>query len=236
MRTDGPALPGSDGEHRLQEQWDATERAATFYQRQVLDHLNEAMQEFIARQELLFISTADSRGDCDSSFRAGEPGFVQVLDSRTLVYPELRGNGVYASLGNISENPHVGLLFIDFFTDMIGLHVNGGARIVEHEALLADERVTVALLESLTRLGGRRPERWVEVSVHEAYIHCSKHIPRLAKLDKQMDWGTDDAKRKGGDYFGVTAERQRAEDSPMRSGDPAPGPTGAIGGSLSSTP
>ncbi|MGQ0625984.1 MAG: pyridoxamine 5'-phosphate oxidase family protein [Sporichthyaceae bacterium] len=207
MRTDGPALPGSDGEHRLQEQWDALERAGAFYERQVLDHLNAAMREFIARQEMLFISTADARGDCDSSFRAGEPGFVQVLDERTLLYPELRGNGVYASLGNISENAHVGLLFIDFFTDMIGLHVNGAAAIIEHESLLADERTTVSLLESLTRLGGRRPERWVEVSVHEAYIHCSKHIPRLAKLDKAVDWGTDDAKRKGGDYFGVTAQR-----------------------------
>lgn len=204
---DAGPLPGSDGEHRMQRRWDSADRARIFYDRQVLDHLNPTMREFVARQEMVFVATADARGECDSSFRAGEPGFVQVLDERTLVYPELRGNGVYASLGNITENGHVGLLFVDFFDDVIGLHVNGAAAVLEHEDLLADERVTVPLLESLTRSGGRRPERWVQVSVHEAYIHCSKHIPLLARMDKQVNWGTDDMKRKGGDYFGVAATR-----------------------------
>jgi predicted pyridoxine 5'-phosphate oxidase superfamily flavin-nucleotide-binding protein len=200
-------LPGSGGEHRLQEQWDSTDRARTFYDRQVLDHLNPVMQEFLARQQMMFVSTTDARGQCDCSFRAGEPGFVTVLDERTLVYPELRGNGVYATLGNLAENPHIGLLFVDFFADLVGLHINGEAAVVEHEELLADELVTVSLLQMLTRQGGRRPERWVCVRVHEAYIHCSKHIPLLARLDKQVDWGTDDMKRKGGDYFGVGAQR-----------------------------
>ncbi|HEX3612807.1 MAG TPA: pyridoxamine 5'-phosphate oxidase family protein [Sporichthyaceae bacterium] len=201
-------LPGSDGEHRMQEEWDSVDRAQTFYDRQVLDHLNDRMQEFLARQQMMFVSTADSRGECDCSFRAGEPGFVTPLDERTIVFPDLRGNGVYASLGNISENPHIGLLFVDFFTDLIGLHVNGAATAMAHEELLADERVTIPLLEMLTRTGGRRPERWVVVDIHEAYIHCSKHIPLLARLDKQVEWGTDDVKRKGGDYFGVTAARE----------------------------
>lgn len=200
---DNPNLPGSDGEHAVQERWDAVDRARTFYDRQMLDHLNEHMCEFLARQEMVFVATADARGECDNSFRAGEPGFVVPLDPKTLVYPELRGNGVYATLGNLTENPHIALMFVDFFDDLVGLHVNGTASVVEHEHLLADERVTVPLLEMLTRQGGRRPERWVVVSVEEAYIHCSKHIPRLAKLDRQVDWGTDDAKRKGGDYFGV---------------------------------
>jgi predicted pyridoxine 5'-phosphate oxidase superfamily flavin-nucleotide-binding protein len=212
---DNPILPGSDGEHDVQERWDAVDRARTFYDRQMLDHLNEHMCEFLARQEMVFVATADARGECDNSFRAGEPGFVVPLDSKTLVYPELRGNGVYATLGNLAENPHIALMFVDFFEDLIGLHVNGKASVVEHERLLADERVTVPLLEVLTRQGGRRPERWVAVHVEEAYIHCSKHIPRLAKLDRQVDWGTDDAKRKGGDYFGVSETKGL--------GAPAPG-------------
>lgn len=200
-------LPGSDGEHHLQEQWDSADRARAFYDRQVLDHLNPQMQEFLGRQQMMFVSTADARGECDCSFRAGEPGFVTVLDPQTLLYPELRGNGVYASLGNLAENPHIGLLFVDFFHDLVGLHINGAATVLDHEELLVDERTTVPLLEMLTRQGGRRPERWVSVRVHEAYIHCSKHIPLLAQLDKQVEWGTDDVKRKGGDYFGVGAQR-----------------------------
>lgn len=201
-------LPGSEGEHTLQQRLGSTDRAQSFYDRQVLDHLNPRMQEFITRQEMVFVSTSDGRGECDCSFRAGEPGFVQVLDDRTVVYPEYRGNGVYASLGNITENAHIGLLFVDFFREVIGLHVNGAARLVEHEELLADARITPRVLEELDRVGARRAERWVQVTVHEAYIHCSKHIPLLAKMDKQIHWGTDDYKRKGGDFFGVTADRR----------------------------
>jgi predicted pyridoxine 5'-phosphate oxidase superfamily flavin-nucleotide-binding protein len=209
-------LPGSDGEHRVQEEWDAVERASAFYDKQVLDFLNPAMQEFVARQEMMFVSTSDARGECDCTFRAGEPGFVAVLDERTLVYPELRGNGVYASLGNLTENAHIGLLFVDFFRDIVGLHVNGGASIVDHEELLADPRTPIRILEELTNRRGRRAERWVQVHVHEAYIHCSKHIPMLAKLDKRVDWGTDDVKRKGGDFFDVAASKQGID--PSRSG------------------
>ncbi|MGQ0844791.1 MAG: pyridoxamine 5'-phosphate oxidase family protein [Sporichthyaceae bacterium] len=208
MSDEQKLLPGCAGEHEMQEKWDSVDRARGFYDRQVLDHLNPTMIAFLARQQMMFVSTADAKGECDCSFRAGEPGFVVALDSTHLVYPELRGNGVYASLGNIAENPHIGLLFVDFFADLVGLHVNGAASVLEHEELLADPRVTLELLEALTRQGGRRPERWVVVEVHEAYIHCSKHIPLLARLDKQLDWGTDDAKRKGGDYFGVTAARE----------------------------
>src|SRR5258706_9655103 len=88
---DAPVLPGSDGEHRMQEQWDSVDRAGGFYERQVLDHLNEKMREFLARQQMMFVSTADARGECDCSFRAGEPGFVTPLDSRPTGHPELRG-------------------------------------------------------------------------------------------------------------------------------------------------
>jgi hypothetical protein len=56
-----------------------------------------------------------------------------VLDEHTIAYPEFRGNGMKSSMGNISENPHVGLMFIDFGTDRIGLHVNGSARVIEHD-------------------------------------------------------------------------------------------------------
>jgi uncharacterized protein len=200
-------LPGSTGEHLLQQRFGSAQRARSFYDRQVLDHLNAGMQQFVQRQEMVFVATSDARGECDCSFRAGEPGFVQVLDDRTLVYPEYRGNGVYASLGNLWENAHVGLLFIDFFRDVIGLHVNGEVELVENDRLLADERVTPRILDELATTGPRRPERWVQVSVHEAYIHCSKHIPLLAKLDKRIHWGTDDFKRKGGDFFGVARDR-----------------------------
>ncbi len=53
-----------------------------------------------------------------------------------------------------------------------------------------------------------RAERWVRITVEEAYIHCSKHIPLLKRLDKDMHWGIDDVQFKGGDYFKAKASKQ----------------------------
>jgi NAD(P)H-nitrite reductase large subunit/predicted pyridoxine 5'-phosphate oxidase superfamily flavin-nucleotide-binding protein len=204
-------LPGSEGEHELQARYGKSLQALAFYKHRVLEHLNREMREFIARRELMFVGTADRNGNADASLRAGHPNFVKVLDDRTLAYPEFRGNGVMSSMGNISENPHVGLMFVDFGQDRIGLHVNGSARIVEHAEFvrLLEARSAAAILHSdamLADLVGKDPgnlERWVIVSVDEAYMHCSKHIPLMQKVEQQVNWGTDDARAKGGDYFGV---------------------------------
>ena len=205
-----PAHPGSAGEHLLQNAYGTDDRADRFYRDQVLDHLNQDMVEFVGRMEMAFIGTADAGGECDSSFRAGAPGFLHVLDERRIAYPEYRGNGVMASLGNISENPHVGLLMIDFVRDLVGLHVNGRARIVEDADLRLEHPALPAADES-----GRTPERWVVVHVEETYIHCRKHIPRMQPVSRERDWGTDDVRRKGGDYFGVRA-RQNAPAAGLR--------------------
>ncbi|MFG2874146.1 pyridoxamine 5'-phosphate oxidase family protein [Streptomyces sp. NPDC048337] len=196
--------PGSDGEHMVQQRMGTTERADKFYAEQVLDRLNTRMREFVARQEMFFLATADRHGECDNTFRAGPPGFLHVLDELTLAYPEYRGNGVQASLGNIEENPHVGILMMDFLRDRIGLHVNGRARVVADEEM---RRARPGL--AVDPVPGRRARVWVEVSVEEAYIHCAKHIPHLQKVPLHgagRAWGTDDFRRKGGDFFAAAAE------------------------------
>ncbi|MFF1510998.1 pyridoxamine 5'-phosphate oxidase family protein [Streptomyces sp. NPDC058326] len=180
------------------------ERADRFYGDQVLDRLNPRMREFVARQEMFFLATADRHGECDNTFRAGPPGFLHVLDDLTLAYPEYRGNGVHASLGNIEENPHVGILMVDFLRDRIGLHVNGRARVVADDEM---RRAHSGL--AVDPVPGRRALVWVEVAVEEAYIHCAKHIPHFQKVPRHgsgRQWGTDDFKRKGGDFFGAASE------------------------------
>ena len=169
------------------------------------------MVEFVHRMEMVFIATADAGGGCDASLRAGSPGFLRVLDDRTLAYPEYRGNGVMASLGNLSENPHIGLLMIDFVEDLIGLHVNGRAHVLDTETFATRYPGHGEQAE------GRRVERWVVVDVVEAYIHCRKHIPRMQRLPQKRAWGTDDPARKGGDYF-----RARTPAAPPAGAIPAP--------------
>jgi uncharacterized protein len=202
----GPPQPAARGEHILQQRYGTVERARQFYDNQMSDQLTPSMIEFIGRMEMAFIATSDAAGDCDCSFRAGQPGFLRVLDERTIAYPEFRGNGVMASLGNILENPHVGMLMIDFTHDLIGLHVNGDAEIV-----------TPAYVEDLDQdmpeqgtSPGTRPIQWVLVRVSEAFVHCSKHIPKLLPQSRVRHWGTDNPRHKGGDYFGVAAGRNRA--------------------------
>jgi len=196
-------LPGSAGEHLLQAAYGTAARADRFYADQVLDHLNPKMTEFVGRMDMAFVATADANGECDCSLRTGPPGFIEVLDDRTLAYPEYRGNGVLASLGNISENPRIGVLLVDFVTDLIGLHVNGNASIVE-DAVLRGEHPALPVDDER----GRTPERWVLVNVVEAYIHCRKHIPRLMPVDRARRWGTDDPLPKGGDYFEARTSKQ----------------------------
>ncbi len=197
-------LPGSEGEHYLQSKYGTTQRALRFYDKQVLNYLSPVMKDFIARQEVLFIATSDKHGDCDCSFRFGKPGFVRVLNDNYLVYPEYRGNGVLASQGNISENPHIGMIFVDFFVSTVGLHVNGKAKIVEHDDLLKFRKeLPKDVIEEINTEGKHRPERWIMVEIEEAYIHCSKHIPLLKKAEKDISWGTDDDSLKRSDFFAL---------------------------------
>ena len=224
-------VPGSSGEHELQERLGTFKRAAAFYDKQMLDHLNPLMREFVGRQQMVFVATTDGDGGCDCSFRSGPPGFMRVLDERTVMYPEFRGNGVMATMGNLVTNPYIGLLFVDFFESTVGLHVNGRARIVEDGAVRAFESV-------LERLAGgplrdpdadalRTPERWVVIEVEEAYIHCSKNIPLLARLDKGAA-RAEGVEIGSGDFFAAKNDPRPWSDAvppaPAAAPEPVPDP------------
>jgi predicted pyridoxine 5'-phosphate oxidase superfamily flavin-nucleotide-binding protein len=91
---------------------------------------------FIERSPMFFLATADAEGRPDCSYKGGMPGFVRVLDDRTLAFPDYDGNGMYRSCGNLLVNPSVGLLFIDF-ENGLRIRVNGEASIDEDDPLLA---------------------------------------------------------------------------------------------------
>jgi len=204
-RNDHRRQPGSAGERILQEKYGTTQRAQQFYGSQVTGWLTPVMQQFIQRMEMAFIATSDSSGECDCSFRAGPAGFIRVLDDHTIAYPEYRGNGVLASLGNVLQNPHIGIFLADFTHDLIGLHVNGDARIVTPARM---QELDLDLPEAGP--SGRRPVQWVLVHVTEAYVHCSKHIPKMIPQSRVRHWGTDKPRHKGSDYFGTAAGKAAA--------------------------
>ena len=135
---------------------------------------------FISLSPFLCIGTAGENGLCDVSPRGGEPGFVHVIDARTLAMPDRPGNNRLDSLGNITRNPGVGLLFfVPGFEDT--LRVNGVARLTTDTELMA--RFTT---------DGKPPRSVVLIDVKEAYLHCVKAIKRagLWTQEAQVDRAT----------------------------------------------
>ena len=86
---------------------------------------------------MFFIATTDEEGRPQCSYKGGEPGFVRVLNERTIAFPVYDGNGMYLTAGNALVNPQVGLLFIDFERRR-RMRLNGVASVAEGDALLAE--------------------------------------------------------------------------------------------------
>ena len=136
-----------------------------------LDHIDEHCRAFIAHVPFLLLGTSNRAGECDVSPKGDAPGFVRVLDDRTLVIPDRPGNRRIDTLSNILENPRAGLLFL-IPNVQETLRVNGQASIIRDEALL--EEMTAR---------GKRPLLAIAVDVEEAFIHCPKAFIRSSLWD-----------------------------------------------------
>jgi predicted pyridoxine 5'-phosphate oxidase superfamily flavin-nucleotide-binding protein len=102
------------GQRQLQDEHDTRRLADRIDERLVHETIDDDDRTFIERCDMVFVATADAEGRPQCSYKGGEPGFVRVLDERTIAYPNYDGNGMYLTAGNVLVNPHVGLLFIDF--------------------------------------------------------------------------------------------------------------------------
>lgn len=137
----------------------------------VLDRLDRFCRDFIALSPFLVLASCDSEGRADASPRGDAPGFVRVLDDRTLLIPDRRGNNRVDSFGNIVSAPGVGLVFMVPGIPET-LRVNGKARATRDAALLAPSTVQ-----------GRAPVTGLLVAVEEAYFHCGKALIRSKLWD-----------------------------------------------------
>jgi uncharacterized protein len=126
--------------------------------------LDDHCQNFIARSPFVLIGTVDASGACDVSPRGDSPGFVQVLDERTLLLPERPGNRRADTLTNILQTSAIGLLFLIPGSEET-LRVNG------HGYLVRD----ITLLERATTKG-KQPLLAIGVEVQECFIHCANAL------------------------------------------------------------
>jgi len=115
-----------DSHRQLQDRFD-TRRLADRLAETAGDRVGP-FRDFIEARDMFFIATADVSGQPQCSYKGGDPGFVRVVDDTTIAFPVYDGNGMFLTTGNLTENPAVGLLFVDFEGGS-RLRLNGDASI-----------------------------------------------------------------------------------------------------------
>jgi uncharacterized protein len=126
-----------EGSRKLQDRFDTRRLADRIEDRIVRDRIDDDDRAFIEARDMFFIATVDEEGRPQCSYKGGDPGFVRVLDDRTIAFPVYDGNGMYLSAGNLLVTKNVGLLFIDF-EGRKRVRLNGVAFVDEEDPLLAD--------------------------------------------------------------------------------------------------
>jgi predicted pyridoxine 5'-phosphate oxidase superfamily flavin-nucleotide-binding protein len=180
-----------DGMRRLQEDRETRRLADRLEQVTVRTAFTEEDCAFIARCPMFFVATADAEGRPDCSYKGGLPGFVRILDERTLAFPDYDGNGMYRSWGNVLVNPNVGLLFLDFEKPK-RLRVNGTAQISKDDSLRLQFPGSVFIVRvAATRIFPNCPRyiHKMELVEHSVYAPRPDYIPPVPA------WKTFDAFR-----------------------------------------
>jgi uncharacterized protein len=158
----------SPASRELQDQFDTRRLADRLGEMKVHDSFTAADREFIERLDMFFLASVDASGQPTCSYKGGNPGFVTVLDDRTLAFPNYDGNGMYLSMGNVAETRAVGLLFIDFEAQR-RMRVDGMAVISTEESLMA-----------------RYPEAQfiVRVEARRIYPNCPRYIHKYQLVQR----------------------------------------------------
>jgi predicted pyridoxine 5'-phosphate oxidase superfamily flavin-nucleotide-binding protein len=124
--------------------------------------LTAGQRRLVASADTFFIASAHPAGGADASHRGGPPGFVRVLDERTLVFPDYAGNTMFNTLGNIVANPSAGLLFVDFEAGTT-LQLTGRAEVVWDAERATEfpgaERVVTFQTDETVEIAGAHPLR-----------------------------------------------------------------------------
>ena len=156
------------GSRALQDRFDSRRLADRLEDVKVTDTISDRDRAFIERMDMLFIATADEQGRPNCSYKGGAPGFVRVLDERTIAFPSYDGNGMFVTAGNMLVNPEVGLLFISFERGR-RLRLNGTAS-VDPDDELAPTWPGALLV--------------VRVRAREVFPNCPRYIHRYELVER----------------------------------------------------
>jgi uncharacterized protein len=157
-----------EGSRLLQDRFDTRRLADRIEEKLVKDTIGPHEAEFIESRDMFFLATADAEGRPNCSYKGGEPGFVRVVDDRTVAFPNYDGNGMYLSMGNTLRNPQVGILFIDF-DHRHRMRLNGVASIDPADPLMAEYPEAQFI---------------VRVRVREVFPNCPRYIHRMKQVER----------------------------------------------------
>jgi predicted pyridoxine 5'-phosphate oxidase superfamily flavin-nucleotide-binding protein len=156
------------GARTLQDRFATRRLADRIDERLVKDAIDESDRAFITARDMFFLATVDAHGHASCSYKGGDPGFVRVLDPRTLAFPSQDGNGMFLSMGAVLETGEVGLLFIDF-EGQSRLRVNGRATIDPDDPLCSE---------------WPEAQLVVRVAVREVFPNCPRYIHKYTLVER----------------------------------------------------
>ncbi len=160
-----------DGNRRLQDEFDSRRIADRLEEKLTRAAFSESDRAFIEGASYFFLATANADGRPDCSFKGGMPGFVRITGPSELAFPDYDGNGMFKSLGNLTVNANVGLLFIDLHDKPRRLRVNGTATVSRDDPLLA-QTVGAQLV--------------VRVTARAIFPNCPRYIPTLRMVEPSI--------------------------------------------------
>ncbi|MFO0892759.1 MAG: pyridoxamine 5'-phosphate oxidase family protein [Isosphaeraceae bacterium] len=127
------------------------------------------LADFLAGLDMFYLGTASAEGQPYVQYRGGPPGFLKVIDARTLGFADLGGNRQYITLGNLSENPRAFVFLMDY-ANRQRVKLWGKARVVDDDP---------ALLERLADPSYPGKVEWAILFEIEAWdVNCQQHIHR----------------------------------------------------------
>jgi uncharacterized protein len=172
------------GSRALQDRFDTRRIANRIEEKLVGDVIDQHDKKFIEKQDMFFIATSDEHGRPNCSYKGGAPGFVRVVDDHTIAFPNYDGNGMYLTMGNLTRNPHVGLLFISFETGH-RLRFNGDASIDENDELMA----AFPEAQFIVRVRAREVFPNCPRYIHKyRLVERSKFVPKSGQRTPVPDW------------------------------------------------
>lgn len=179
-----------DGMRKLQDMRETRRIADRLEQVIVHQSFTDSDRAFIQQCPMVFVATADADNRPDCSYKGGLPGFVRVLDEKTLVFPDYDGNGMYRSWGNLVVNPHIGLLFIDF-ENQTRLRVNGTATISDDDPVRSEYPGAVFIIRMTAEKIFPACPRYIHkmhLVEHSAYVPQANYTPPIPEWKKFDDF------------------------------------------------